>query len=140
MSFLLDTCVISETIKSNPSEAVQTWMKSIDETVVYLSVFTLAELEKGIQKMEEGKKRRFINEWVHQDLMIRFAGRVLSVDQDVAWKWGNIQAEAEKLGRPMPIIDGFIAATALTHKLTLVTRNISDMEAVGVSLFNPWTD
>ena len=138
MRYLLDTCVVSETYKTHPSEAVTSWLNSNEEGSLCLSVLTFGELEKGVQKLADGKKRRLLESWIQSDLSARFEGRIFSVDETVARAWGTLQAAAEENGRSMPVIDGLLAATALVHKLIVVTRNNPDMEASGVPLINPW--
>ena len=138
MRWLLDTSVISELIKNKAQRSVLDWVEGCDEQSLFLSVLTLGELQKGVAKLPPSKKKEFLQSWISSDLIQRFRGRILSVDEEVALVWGRIQGEAERRGRPMPAIDGLIAATALAHQLTVVTRNSSDMEQSRVSVFNPW--
>ena len=138
MSFLLDTCVISELAKSNVEAQVRDWAMSNNEQDLYISALTLGELQKGALRLQDGAKKTDLLNWLHRDLIQRFDRRVLNFDGAVALRWGEMQAQLEKQGRPMPVIDGMIAATALHHQLTVVTRNTRDMEASGVSLINPW--
>ena len=138
MTFLLDTCVISEVIKPRPTESVVQWLSSQDEIGLYLSVITIGEIRKGIERLGEGEKKRDLSRWVDQDLSLRFSGRIIDIDRQVAERWGSISARADLGGKRLPVVDGLIAATALEHGLTLVTRNTDDMEASGVALFDPW--
>ena len=138
MSFLLDTCVISELAKSNVEAKVRDWAMSNNEQDLYISALTMGELQKGALRLPDGAKKTDLLNWLHRDLIQRFDRRVLNFDGAVALRWGEMQAQLEKQGRPMPVIDGMIAATALHHQLTVVTRNTRDMEASGVSLINPW--
>lgn len=140
MKYLLDTCVISEMTQKRPSAQVSRWMKQQDEFSLYLSVITLGELQKGIAKLPESQKRLELQEWVSNDLVRRFTGRILNVDRDVAEKWGDLSAASEKLGRPIPVLDGLLAATAVNFGLTFVTRNTSHVETTGVSLLDPWQE
>lgn len=140
MKYLLDTCVISELIKPNPNRNVISWMQSIDETSLYLSVLTLGEIEKGIEKAANLKRKRKLQLWVEEDLKKRFSGRIIPIDSNVAVKWGSIQGAAELLGKPMPAIDGLIAVSGFVHNCVVVTRNISDMQQSTAELFNPWLD
>ena len=137
MKYLLDTCVISEIYKDSPDAAVDAWFQNTNEEDMHLSVLSLGELEKGIQKLSDGKKKHALAAWIH-DLAAQFGERILPVNQTIAVTWGALQAENEKKGRPLPAIDSLLAATARVHGLTVVTRNSPDMEATGVSLFNPW--
>lgn len=138
MSFLLDTCVISELIKPKPEKAVLDWLGSQSEERLYLSVLTLGELEKGIAKVNDERRGEKLRRWVDQDLQQRFAGRWLDVDGAVARRWGHLQGQAEQSGRKMPVIDGLIAATALHFGFAVVTRNTLDLLASGASIVNPW--
>lgn len=138
MSWLLDTCVLSELVKPKPDAGLVAWIEAGDETQFYLSVLTLGELAKGVARLAAGAKRNRLQAWLHRDLTERFAGRILPVDQTVATCWGELQARAEKRGRPMPVVDGLIAATAVSRDLTIVTRNGVDMEQSGASMLDPW--
>jgi toxin FitB len=135
--YLLDTCVISEVTKKRPSAKVLTWLDAQEELTLFLSVITLGELQKGVSKLPVSRKRRRLQQWVEQDLTRRFTGRILAVDLEVAMRWGAITATAEQQGRPVPVLDGLLAATALVAGLTLVTRNTPHMQATGVPLFDP---
>ena len=138
MKYLLDTCVISEIIRPKPSSKITKWIKKEDESNFFLSVLTIGELHKGIEKLAKSKRKRELHSWVDNDLKERFWSRIIDIDVQIAMVWGKIQGMAESIGRPMPAIDSLIAATGITHNLTVVTRNISDMKESGVSLFNPW--
>ena len=138
MTYLLDTCVISEIYKESPDPAVDAWFINTDEDFMHLSVLTLGELEKGIHKLPESKKRQTLSAWVHHDLVLQFHERLLPINEAVAIAWGILIADTEKKGRPLPAIDGLLVATARVHSLTVVTRNAPDMEATGIPLINPW--
>ena len=138
MKFLLDTCVISEIIRPKPSRKVVKWIKSEEEGNLFISVLTLGELHKGIEKLPESKRKEELHNWVGNDLKERFLNRIIDIDMRVAMMWGKIQGMAERAGRSMPAIDSLIAATGLIHHLTVVTRNISDMKESGVALLDPW--
>ena len=140
MRYLIDTCVISELAKTAPSQRVKAWAAEHDEGSLYLSVLTFCELHKGIAKLASSKKRERLHQWVEHDLRERFRNRVLDMDSRVAKVWGEVQGRLEVSGRPMPAIDGFIAATGVAHDLTVVTRNTAAMKFSGVSLLNPWDD
>jgi len=138
MKYLLDTCVISEVIKPKPSSKVLAWLKKQDEENLYLSVLTFGEIEKGIEKSADNRRKNKLRLWVEEDLKQRFEGRVLQIDMKVASKWGEIQGKSEMVGKPLPSIDGLIAVTGLVNNCIVVTRNISDMQQSSVELFNPW--
>ncbi|HXV19912.1 MAG TPA: type II toxin-antitoxin system VapC family toxin [Desulfuromonadales bacterium] len=138
MTFLLDTCVISELVKPRPNENVVRWVDSVDERKLFLSVLTVGELEKGITKLQESQRKADLQEWLEHDLAERFAGRILPVDAAVAVAWGRIQGEAERVGAKLPVIDSLLTATAEIHRLTLATRNVADFDRCGATVFNPW--
>ena len=137
--FLLDTCVISELIKPSLSSNVVRLVDDHDKEALYISVITFGDIEKGISKLPEGKKKVQLQAWLYSELNDRFNDRILDVSRDVAHTWGRILGEAEKNGRSLPVIDAFIAATAITKGLTVVTRNTDDMKESGVALLDPWT-
>jgi toxin FitB len=138
VSYLLDTCLISELIKPKPDRKIVNWVKGIDDEDQYLSSLTIGEIQKGISKLNDSDWKRDLQQWLECDLLERFRGRIVSIDSRVAQKWGEIIAQAELRGTLMPIIDSLIAATGIVHDLTVVTRNTGDMEGCGVNLLNPW--
>lgn len=137
MSFLLDTCVLSESTKPSPSEKVRSWLEMQSETDFFISSITLAELWQGISSLPKSKKRQQLESFFEETVSM-FEGRIIPIEKEIAVAWGNVRSEMEKNGRPIPIIDGFLIATALAHELTFVTRNVSDFEKTGVPIFNPW--
>ncbi len=136
--FLLDTNCISEIVRPQPDAKVSAWMKAADENHLHLSVLALGEIRKGATLLPPGAKRAQLEHWLVVDLPARFQGRVLPVNDRVADRWGAITGQARSKGVTVPIIDGLMAATALEHGLTLVTRNVKDFEAVGVAVLDPW--
>jgi toxin FitB len=106
---------------------------------VFISVATLAELRYGIERMAEGRRRGRLEEWLRDELPLRFEGRVLPVTSAVADAWGKVVAHREARGRPISVMDAFIAATARMHGLTLVTRDASHFESSVSEIVNPWT-
>jgi predicted nucleic acid-binding protein len=135
--FLIDTNVVSELIKPRPSCRVADWIDAQEEQLFHLSVLTLGEIRRGIVQLAPSRRRTDLAAWLSGDLLTRFAGRILQIDQEVADRWGHL---AGAKGATIPVIDGLLAATALQHNLTLVTRNTKDMTSTGVGLFNPWSD
>jgi predicted nucleic acid-binding protein len=136
--FLLDTNVISELIKAKPNGNVVRWIEETDESILFLSVLALGEIRKGIERLSLGRRRGRLESWLDVDLRARFQNRVLPIDSAIAERWGTLSAIAEGKGRPVPVIDGLLAATALHHDLMLVTRNDSDLAGTGVPTLNPW--
>ncbi len=138
MRFLIDTCVVSEILKPTPAPSVVEWFRETDEADVALSVMTLGELQKGIDRLPAGKRRHEISDFL-EDLATRFEGRLLPVTVEVARRWGACCAAAHKRGKTLSGIDALIAATALEGSLTVVTRNVSDFAPTGVKTLNPFT-
>ncbi|MCI0429414.1 MAG: type II toxin-antitoxin system VapC family toxin [Rhodospirillales bacterium] len=139
MSFLLDTNIVSEWVKPRPDPGVVAWLADVDEDRVFISVVTLAELGHGVARMDDGARRRRIDEWLRQELPARFEGRVLFIDDAVADAWGRVVARGEELGRRIGPMDAFIAATAQVHGLTVVTRNTADFKSSVEAVVNPWS-
>jgi predicted nucleic acid-binding protein len=139
VTFLLDTNVVSEWVKPRPNPGVVAWLAEVDEDRVFLSVVTLAELRHGIERLVNGHRRRRLDVWLREEISLRFEGRVLAVDQAVADRWGEVVAHREAAGRPIGVMDAFIAATAGVHGLKLVTRNEPDFRLTVKEIVNPWT-
>ena len=137
--FLLDTNIPSELIRTRPDPRVANWVYSQNEHSLYLSAVTIGELRKGFVIMPEGKRRNELEQWLEYDLMPKFAGRILPIDQAIADRWGVLDGESQLRGKPLNTADGMIAATAFERDLIVVTRNMKDFDALGVRLFNPWT-
>ena len=136
--FLIDTNVISELLRARIDPNVREWTHANDETLMFLSVLTLGEIRKGITKLSDPPKRGRLEAWLQHDLQIRFAGRILPIDADIADRWGRISGVAAARGTPLPVVDGLLAATALEHDLVFVTRDASGVEGSGVTVLNPW--
>ncbi len=134
MSFLLDTNVISEPRRKRPDTKVMSWLKHMESTALSISVLTLGEIAKGAAQCAEHDRAQAetIYRWL---ALVRsnYADRTIPVESAIAETWGRLAAK-----RPMPVIDGLLAATALVRGLTLVTRNVRDFADVGISVFNPW--
>lgn len=139
MKFLLDTNVISESMRARPNAGVLAWLADVDEDSVFLSVVTITELRYGIERLATGRRRDHLDAWLRKDLALRFEGRILAVDLGIADACGRLVARSESMGRPIEPRDAFIAATAEVHGLTLVTRNASDFEATVKAVVIPWT-
>lgn len=138
MTFLLDTMVLSEAAKPTPNEGVRVWLEAQAADDLAVSVLTFGEIQRGIARMPEGKRRRALEKWFGTELVAQFEQRLLAVDLEVAKAWGQFTAEADRVGRPMPTIDGLLLATAHVHSLTLVTRNVGDFVDRGVPILNPY--
>jgi predicted nucleic acid-binding protein len=138
VSFLLDTNVVSEWVRPRPDPGVVAWLAEADEDRIFISVVSLAELRYGIERLAAGQRRRRLDEWLREDLPLRFEGRVLPIDTLIADTWGRLTALREASGRPIGAADAFIAATAEARDLTLVTRNVPDFERTVRAIVNPW--
>ncbi|HUN52640.1 MAG TPA: type II toxin-antitoxin system VapC family toxin [Candidatus Sulfotelmatobacter sp.] len=138
MSFLLDTNVLSEWTKPHPNRGLVAWLDAADEDDLFVSAVTFAELAYGVERLPAGRRRRRLESWLQHDLAMRFETRILAVDEAVAAAWGRVVVQRERLGRPIGIMDAFIAATASVHHLTLVTRNAADFTPTLADLVNPW--
>lgn len=138
MSWLLDTNVLSETTRPQPSALVLAWLAAQPVDECFLSVITVGELWRGALLLSAGKKRKALLEWIQDDILAGFAGRIVPIDIAVMERWGALQATAERAGHRLPLMDSLLAATALTHELTLVTRNTSDFAKVDLPLLDPW--
>jgi toxin FitB len=140
MSFLLDTNAISEWIKPRPDPGIVAWLDEVDEDRTHLSVITLGELRKGVDRLPRGRRRDRLDRWLTGDLPDRFRGRLLPVDAVVADEWGRLLARAERAGSAVGGSDALIAATAKVHGLQVVTRNVRHFRATGVDVISPWQD
>ncbi len=136
--FLLDTNCISELVRPKPEPSVLEWMEAADEATLYLSVLTVGEIRKGVAGLAQGKRRTQLETWLEVDLQARFSGRIVPIDAAIADRWGLLTAEAKRKGNPLSVIDGLLAATALHHNLTVVSRNSSDFTNTQVPVVNPW--
>ena len=135
MSYLLDTNILSETIRRHPNKAVISWLNQLPGEGLYVSVLTLGEIRKGIETLGDRRRREKLRLWLEHDLPEWFEDRVLPVDLAVADRWGRLLAE---VGRPVPTTDSLLAATALHHELRLATRNSGDFEYPGLEVINPF--
>ncbi len=135
MGYLLDTCVISELRKPHCQPCVLSWFSGVQPSEVYLSVLTLGEIHRGIEshRLKDARAAGALERWL-ESLELHYADRLLPVSSAIADRWGRLC-----LQQPLPSVDGLIAATALEHRLTLVTRNTGDFERSGVNVLNPFS-
>jgi toxin FitB len=140
MNYLLDTNVISELISKRPDKKVVEWIDRLDPNTIYLSVITIGEIRKGIEKLPPSKRRNRVKEWLEGDLLLRFQGRILEITTEVMLIWGELTGRLEKEGRPITAIDSLVAAIALHGNYRLVTRNEHDFQHTGVTMINPWKE
>lgn len=138
MSFLLDTNVLSEWVKPEPNAGVVAWLSLADEDRIFISVVTIAELRHGVERLPPSGRRDRLDVWLTEQLPARFEGRILQIDVDTATAWGRVMARGQAAGRPMSTMDAFIAATAESRSLTIVTRNVRDFEVTDLPVIDPW--
>lgn len=134
LQYLLDTNILSETRRKQPNPRVTSFLSSIEDSALYISVLSLGELRKGIaiKHRTDPASARLLTAWV-DGLELGFADHILGIDAAIARLWGELSAD-----RPRPVIDTLLAATALIHNLTLVTRNTTDLRGIKVPILNPW--
>ncbi|NMB54781.1 MAG: type II toxin-antitoxin system VapC family toxin [Leptolinea sp.] len=138
MTYLLDTCVLSEFSRKSPDIGVIHWIDSVPDIDLYICVITLGEIQRGIEKLPESHRKTSLTTWMNEDLLQRFSGRLVSIDPDTMLIWGAMTAHLDAIGQPMNLMDSLIASCALRQNMVLVTRNESDFQASGIRLVNPW--
>lgn len=135
-AYLLDTNVLSETVRSRPDPGVVQWLEGLAPQQLHVSVLTLGEIRKGALLASDPVRRRKLLRWLDTELSAWFEDRVLGIDEAVSAHWAELLARA---GRPVPAIDSLLAATAARHGLVVSTRNVRDFEGLGVEVWSPWS-
>ena len=138
MTYLLDTCLISELVAKQPNPQVVNWLDAQTPETLYLSVITMGEIAKGISKLAVAQRKDSLQVWLTQALPTRFAGRILSIEIATMLLWGELIGRLEQQGRSLPVMDSLITAIALQNSLHLVTRNENDFAGTGIEIVNPW--
>ncbi len=138
MRFLLDTCIVSDAAKPGRFPTLEAWLGEQRLDDLALAALTFGELRYGIERLPASRKRTELLTWLETQLPHRFAGRILPQDQRVAEAWGVLRSGGEAMGRPLPVIDGLLLATAQIHSLVFVTRNDADVKDRGVGVLNPY--
>ncbi|MGQ0505122.1 MAG: type II toxin-antitoxin system VapC family toxin [Myxococcaceae bacterium] len=138
MSFLLDTCFVSELSKPRRDRGVIAWLEEQEETELFLSAVTVGELEKGLAKLRDAEKRKRLREFVEVEIIERFRERTLETDERVWRRWGTLCGTAERAGNPLAALDALVSAIAQVHGMTVVTRNEDDFVRCEVPVINPW--
>ncbi len=139
MNYLLDTCVISEYIKRKPNNKVINWLDEQEEDSLFISILTIAELRKGIVKIETSQSQRYkkLNNWLNK-VEKRFKNRILDLNPEILIEWAILCGKSEAKGKKLPIIDSLISTVAIKNNLILVTRNLADFKFSKVDIINPW--
>ncbi len=135
MSFLLDTNVLSEAMRPKSDPRVSNWFANTSEVEIFISVLSIGEVRRGIEKLDPSPRRDKLEGWIDRDVISGREHRLLPISLAVAERWGRLLAE---VGRSLPVVYSLIAATALHHDLKLVTRNRRDFAIPGLIVVNPW--
>ena len=135
MSYLLDTNVLSETLRIKPNAHVIQWLEIVPSEQLFISVLTLGEIRKGVEKLDKGKHKNKLILWLEHKLPKWFEDKIIPITQEIADRWGYLTAHTPRI---LPAIDGLLAATALTHNLKIVTRNAKDFTLAGLEVINPF--
>ena len=114
------------------------WLDSIDEEKLFISVITIGEIQRGIERLPDSHRKTELLVWMNTGLLARFAGRMVALDAPTMFLWGSLMARLEATGQPMGVIDSLILASALQNNLIVATRNVSDFLPGGVQVINPW--
>jgi predicted nucleic acid-binding protein len=136
--YLLDTNVPSEFSRERPEPRVAQWLKTQPATTLFLSAVTIGEIRKGLTVLPASRRRSELETWFLTELLVWFRNRILPVTHAVADRWGVLDGQCQLRGTPLNTADGMIAATAIEHGLTVVTRNVKDFAGLRVGVFNPW--
>jgi len=136
VTYLVDTCVLSELTKDPVAPQVVGWFAEHGSDPMVISVISVGEIAHGIEKCAPGTKRDTLSQWFETDLLVWFAGRVVDIDTETMRRWAVLRATS----RTLPVLDSLIAASALVAGAVLVTRNTADFAGItGLRVVNPWT-
>jgi toxin FitB len=135
--YLVDTNILSELTKPIPAPQVEAFLRQSKDRV-FVSVFSIGEIRKGISSLPASNRRAALEDWLDNEIMPWLGDRVLPVTLAIAERWGDLAAQSKAKGRPRPVVDAVIAATAFQHDLVLVTRSVKDYEDLGITILNPW--
>lgn len=138
MRYLLDTPLISELMRARPDEWVAKWIDAFDEDEICLSILTVGEIVKSIEQLPDPKRKAGLRDWLNDELLIRFHGKIIPLDMEIIAEWGRLTAQTEAAGKPMPTIDALIAATVRARGLVLITYNVEGFAAAGIEASDPW--
>lgn len=135
---ILDTNIISELMKSIPSESVINWLDQQEVAQLYITTISIAEISYGLGALSKGKRRTLLEDAFYKSIMATFKYRILSFDESAAYFYGKIMIQRKQLGSPLSIPDGQIAAIASAHRASIATRNIRDFADCELELINPF--
>jgi predicted nucleic acid-binding protein len=136
MKYLFDTNVISEIRKSDCNAVVKSFVDEIPPEDIFLSVISIGEISYGVEKLPSGRKKHELSLWLYTKVPQWFSGRIIPLDMEVMLEWGKLRAGTK---RTIPVADSLVAASAISHRMILVTRNTKDFEDIeGIKLINPW--
>ena len=138
MNYLLDTCVLSEFTRRQPAVRVIEWINSIEEEKLFISVITIGEIQRGIERLPDSHRKTELLIWMNNELLIRFAGRLVAIDAPTMFLWGSLFTRLEASGQKMGVMDSLILASALYNNLIIATRNVADFLPSGVQVIDPW--
>ena len=138
MAFLLDTCALSELVAKRRDPHVVEAILALPRDEWFISIATVGEIRRGIDQMDEGTRRHFLETWFHEHVLGLYLHKIIVFDVEEATEWGTLVATLRRKRLPMSVVDSLIAATALVHGLTIVTRNESDFVHAGVRILNSW--
>lgn len=137
MNFLLDTNILSEVTKAEPNVKILDWLQARREDTIYLSVVTIAEIQHGIHRLPESRKKEQLADWLHNNVLVNYANFIIPLDITIMLEWGELTGKLKNRGRSLPIMDSLIAATTKKYNLTLVTRNVADFVDTEILFINP---
>jgi toxin FitB len=135
-SYLLDTNVLSEVVRPNPSRAVLSFLSG--PTDLWLSAIVLHEISHGASRITDESREIGLQAWI-ESVKVKFKGRIIGVDESIAEMAGRLRGYASKRGRALAPLDSLVAATAMTRSHVLATRNLRDFDYLSVSLYDPWS-
>jgi len=138
LRYLLDTNIISELIRDKPNQNVISFIKSINEDAIMLSVVTIGEIKFGIENSKSETKKEELKNWLYNHLLQRFENKIIDIDIETILIWAKTTHKLQTIGKPMPIMDLLIASTCIAKNLILVTRNEKDFKALDIKLINPF--
>ena len=137
---LVDTNVISEPLRREPSAAVIEWLDAQNVETLFLAAVSLAEMRFGVAALPEGRRRDWLHQSIEQRVVPLFRGRILPFDDAASKAYASLRAKARGTGNAMASADGFIAATAAANGLIVATRDVAPFEAAGLRVIDPWAN